>query len=442
MLSRSKVAIIGRPNVGKSTLFNILTGQRRSVVKNQPGVTRDLIFGESEAFGREFDLIDTGGLTESEDVFSKLIKESVTEFLDTVDVAIVVMDARAGLIPEDRELIKIISEKDLPAVLVCNKIDRADEQDILVAEFYEFGLDVIPASLEQRRGLGDLMEWLSQNVQETEPKEELDPEDSFKIAILGKPNVGKSSMFNRLVGEERVLVSDVAGTTIDSIDTVLKIGEDQYTFIDTAGLRKQRKRIEGLEKISAVMSEKSLEKADLVFLVIDAREGPTDQDARILQAIQENHKGVIVIANKADVAKEEVEAFRKKFRAQIEARFHFFKDVSVVFTSAKTGSGFEKMFSELKAYRDKLQIRIPTRELNEFFTNVIRQAPAPLYGTKTVKFYYLTQTKQMPPSFIAFANHPDGVNDSYRRFLINRIKENWKLDGVPIRIFAMKSRSR
>lgn len=432
-----KVAVIGRPNVGKSTLFNILTGSRKSVVKNQAGVTRDIILEPCEVWGKHFDLIDTGGITEAHDTFSQLIREHVIDFLQTVDFLILVMDGRDGLIPEDREIIRIAQTTGLPFLLVVNKVDKLHEEDIKKAEFYEFGEDVLAASFEQRRGISEVLEWIHQHL----PEETEQITEGTTIAIVGKPNVGKSSIVNALLGEKRMIVSNIAGTTTDSVDTPFIFNDKKYILVDTAGLRKHSKREDHLEIISAFKSQESIRKADIVLLMIDGTIGPTDQDARIMQAILEDHKGVIVVANKSDLGKYEVPEYRKTFKEQVEKVFHFFTDVPYVMTSAKTGQGLDDLLEKIEWVSDKLKMKISTSDLNDFFFKTIRQAPAPVWGIKNVKFYYVTQTMQQPPAFIAFANHPDGVDNSYRRFLIKNLKQEFDLVGIPLRIFVMKSRA-
>lgn len=435
-LFASKVAIIGRPNVGKSTLFNILTDSRKAVVKNQPGVTRDIMVEPVSIWGKSFDLIDTGGVTEASDLFSKLIKEQVTEFLFSVDFIVAVMDGRAGLLPEDRDIIKLAKQTGRPMLLVINKVDRQHEEDLLKADFYEFGLDVVAASFEQRRGVSDVLEWIVKMVPEA-PKT---VNDGTRIAMVGKPNVGKSSLCNCLLGTHRMLVSDVAGTTIDSVDSPFEYNDEKYIIVDTAGLRRQSRREDGLEIISAFKSQESIRRADIVLLVVDGTIGPTEQDAKIMQAILEDHKGVILVANKSDLGQTEVEHYKQTFLSQVAKVFHFFVDVPVVFTSAVKGHGIDQLFAEIESVTRKMNFKVTTSELNDFFFETIRKAPAPVWGTTNVKFYYLTQTYQKPPAFIAFANHPDGVDNAYRRFLIKNLKDRFDLHGTPIRIFCMKSR--
>ncbi|WII70972.1 ribosome biogenesis GTPase Der [Bdellovibrio sp. 22V] len=431
-----KVAIIGRPNVGKSTLFNIITDTRKAVVKNQAGVTRDINIEPVDIWGKQFDLIDTGGITEAGDIFSKLIREQVTEFLHSVDFIVAVMDGRSGLMPEDRDIIRVAKQTGKPFLLVINKVDKVVDEEMIKADFYEFGVDMIACSFEQRRGVGEILEWITNQI----PEATAAVKEGMNIAIVGKPNVGKSSICNCLLGANRMIVSDVAGTTIDSVDSPFIYNGKRYTLVDTAGLRKSAKREEDLEIISAFKSQEAIRRADIVLLMVDGTIGPTDQDARIMQAILEDHKGVILVANKSDLGGREIPEYRKTFREQVQRTFHFFDDVNVVFTSAKTGYGVEELFEMIEKVSDQMNFRVPTAELNDFFFETIRKAPAPVWGTTNVKFYYLTQTFQRPPAFIAFANHPDGVTNSYRRFLIKNIKERWGLHGLPIRIFCMKSR--
>lgn len=431
-----RVAIIGRPNVGKSTFFNILTDSRKAVVKNQPGVTRDIQIEQVELWGRNFEIIDTGGITEATDEFSQLVKAQVKEFLAEADFLIVVMDGRSGLLPEDRDVIKIAKSVGKEAILVVNKVDKVSEEDLVLSEFYEFGMPVVATSFETRRGISQVLEWIYSHL----PEKEAAIFDGPSLAIVGKPNVGKSSLVNALLGEERMLVSEIAGTTVDAIDTPFLYKGKKYRLIDTAGLRRSSKREDDVEIISAFKSQESIRRANVVLMVIDCTVGPTDQDAKILSLILESHKGVVLVANKSDLGREEMENYRKWFKEKVEQELHFFPDIPMVFTSAKTGHGLRELLDQIEDVSRKLNFKIPTGELNDFFFETIRKAPAPVYGTNNVKFFYLTQTLQKPPSFIAFANYPDGVTPGYRRFLIKHIKERWSLQGIPIRIFVMKSR--
>lgn len=433
-----KVAIVGRPNVGKSTLFNILTDSRKSIVKNQPGVTRDLVIEPVEIWGKTFDLIDTGGVTEAQDLFSKLIKEQVTEFLETTDLIIAVMDGRSGLVPEDRDILKLVKKSGKDCLIVVNKVDKVLEDETAKADFYEFGQDLVSCSFEQRKGIAEILEWITQRI----PEKIITKDRGITFSIVGKPNVGKSSLCNAILGMPRMMVSAVAGTTIDSIDSQFEYKEKLYTLVDTAGLRRPSKRDDHVEIISAFKSHEAIRRSQIVLLVIDALEGPTEQDAKILNSILEDHRGAIIVANKSDLAKKESADYKEIFLEKIKREFHFFTDVRVVFTSAKNKNGLEDLLREIEVVESLISFRVSTRDLNDFFFSAIRRAPSPVYGNSNVKFFYLTQTYQKPPAFIAFANHPDGVTVGYRRFLINQIKEHYKLNGIPIRIFCMKSRQR
>ena len=429
----SRVAIIGRPNVGKSTLFNYLTDSRKAVVKNQPGVTRDIQIEPGEVWGVKFDVIDTGGLTESQDLYSKLIREQVIDFLKSVDHLIVVLDGRAGLCPEDRDIIRIAKESGRPFMTVINKVDHLHNIELLTAEFYELGVELKTASFEQRYGMDEVLEWIVDQVKRTEHTTRA----GLTLAMVGKPNVGKSSLCNRLLGEKRLLVSDRAGTTTDAVDTELVYEGRKFVLIDTAGLRRSVNRGEDLEIISTFKTRDAIGRSDIVLLVVDGNEGPTSQDAKILERILDKHRAVIMVANKIDLAEERMPAYRSWFRKRVEEEMHFFPEIQIAFVSAKTGRGLKDLFDLVVEMEQKITQRIPTRELNDFFIKVIRQAPAPVWGIQNVKFYYLTQTNQQPPAFIAFANHPDGVTPAYRRFLSKRIQEKWQLKGIPIRIFVM-----
>lgn len=433
-----KVAIVGRPNVGKSTLFNILTGTRKSVVKNQPGVTRDIVIEPVEIWGKTFDLIDTGGVTEANDLFSKMIKEQVIEFLESVDLILLVVDGRAGLIPEDRDIVTIVKKTGKPFQMIINKVDKVQDDETAKADFYEFADEPISAAFEQRKGISETLEWITNLI----PEKTIEKDRGITFSIVGKPNVGKSSLCNAILGVSRMMVSPVAGTTIDAVDSQFEYDNKVFTLIDTAGLRRSSKRDEDIEIISAFKSQEAIRRSQMVLLVIDAVQGPTEQDAKILEMILEDHRGVIIVANKLDLAKKENLHYRDRFMEQIERNFHFFTDVKVVFTSALEGKGLGDLMTAIHETVEKMNFRVSTSELNDFFFQAIRRAPAPRAGTVNVKFYYLTQTYQKPPAFIAFANYPDAVTPSYRRFLVNQLKEHFKLHGVPIRIFCMKSRSR
>ncbi len=435
--TKTQVAIVGRPNVGKSTLFNILTETRKAVVRDQPGVTRDLQIESVDLWGKTFDVIDTGGLTERQDVFSKLIKEQVSEFLSTVDLILFVVDGRSGLIPEDRDVMRLIKTLGKETLLLINKVDSAHEEELAKTDFYEFGFDLVTCSFEQRRGLSSILEWLHPRVRETQ---EIAGE-TLRLSIVGKPNAGKSSLCNALLGMPRLMVSEIAGTTVDAIEVPFTYEDQNLILVDTAGLRRSARREEDIEIISAFKSQEAIRRCDIAILVIDGELGPSDQDAKILELLLDAHKGVVVALNKSDLSRE-IPQFRQTLLSKMEREFHFIEDLPMVFTSATREHGLKELMNTVKEVAQKLGTRIPTSELNDFFFETIRKAPSPVWGNNNVKFYYLTQTQQMPPSFIAFANHPDGVTPSYRRFLIKHLKDRFDLKGIPIRVFCMKSRGR
>lgn len=430
-----RIAILGRPNVGKSTLFNILTRTRKAVVKNEPGVTRDVQIEPTEWWGHEFDVIDTGGITEATDTFSQLIKSNITDVLASADLVIVVMDSKSGLVPEDHDIIKIAKQSGKPIFLVVNKVDQMHKAEIHTSEFYEFGIDLTACSFERREGVEKIIEWIIENLPQ---KTESTKRQGVRLAIIGKPNAGKSSLCNFLLKSNRMLVSDIAGTTVDAIEAELDYNGYTYIITDTAGLRRSSKRKDGVEKLSSFKSYDAIDKSDIVLLLVDGIEGASVQEAKMVEYILSKHKPVILVSNKLDIAKEKIPEFRKSFRENTTNVFHFFEDIPIAFISAKTGSGVDSLFEQIEDLWSKLTINIKTSKLNDFFFESIRMAPAPVFGTKNVKFYYLTQTQQVPPSFIAFANHPEGVTTGYRRFLIKKLKERFDLWGVPIRIFVMK----
>ncbi len=433
-----RVAIIGRPNVGKSTLFNFLTRSRKAVVKDQPGVTRDILVGQADWWGQSFEVLDTGGLTGSADIFSAMIYKQVMSILKYVDHLVLVMDAKTGLLPEDKDVIRIAKESGKPFFIVLNKVDREQEANLLKSEFYEFGFDILHASFERRDHTDEIVEKILKAMPKQAPLERT----GLRVAIIGKPNAGKSSLFNAIVGANRALVSEIAGTTIDAVEERYRYKNQELIMIDTAGLRKQAKRLgrgDGVEIISAYKSYEAIDRADLVLLVMDATLGPSEQDAKMVSYINDKAKAVVIIANKYDLLKEAVPEPKKWFRDRLDYEFHFAPDLPVAFTSASRGEGVENLLDDVLEIWKKVNMKISTRKLNDFFYDVIRQAPSPVYRTTNVKFYYLTQTEQRPPSFIAFANHPEGVTPAYRRFLIKRIQAEFGLEGIPVRVYIMKS---
>jgi GTPase len=433
-----RVAILGRPNVGKSTLFNILTRTRNAVVKNQPGVTRDIQAQMADWWGKTFEILDTGGITNRMDDFSPLILKQVIEALGRIDLIVIVMDGKLGLHPEDRDIIRIAKEAGKPFFVVVNKVDRDHEAELHRADFYELGVDLIHTSFEQRINVDQVVEKIKSFI----PEDGTKLREGIRFVIMGKPNVGKSSLANAMLGDNRMIVSPVAGTTVDAIEEEMQYKDQNLILVDTAGLRRRGKRFakrDGVEILSAYKTEDAIRRADVVLLVIDSTLGPTEQDARMIKIAYDKAKPVIVVANKTDLARLQRDKHREWFRERLGFEFHFVEDLPVIYTSAAKHEGIDMVMDEILRMAKKLHFKISTSKLNDFFYDAIRSAPAPVYGNTNVKFYYLTQTEQKPPSFIAFANHPDGVSPSYRRFLVKRIQKEWGLEGVPVRMFVMKS---
>lgn len=433
-----KVGLVGRPNVGKSSLFNYLTRTRSAVVKDEPGVTRDIKKGTAEWWGQEFYVYDTGGVTDHAEGLFEIVKRQVFDTIQTLDLVVLVLDAKMGFHHDDRVLLQTIKKAGKPFKCIVNKVDRPEETENILADFYQLGEDeFLPLSVEHQDGVHELIEWINSHNQVEEIVE--DEDRAIRISIVGKPNVGKSSLVNCILGQEAQVVFDQPGTTVDAVDHDYYYNDKRYTIVDTAGIRRQSKREDGIEYISAVKSYEAIDRSDIVLLVVDGTIGPTRQESKIIEYLFEKHKAVILVFNKSDLAKEKSKTYREDLKFALESQFHFFEDIRYTYTNAKDGYGIQALFALIEKTWVDLNIRIPTSQLNKFFSEAIRQAPAPVYGSKDVKFYYLTQTQQRPPSFIAFANRPEGVNPSYRRFLSKRIKERWNIQGIPIRIFAMKS---
>lgn len=437
-MSKPIVAIVGRPNVGKSTLFNALAGERIAIVQDKPGVTRDRIYAEVNWLNMEFTLIDTGGIEpESKDIILSQMREQAEIAIATADVIVFMTDVRQGLVDSDAKVADMLRRSKKPVVLVVNKVDSFEKFMPDVYEFYNLGIgDPVAISAASKLGLGDMLDVITSHFNK-ENMEEVEDERP-RIAIVGKPNVGKSSIINKLVGEDRVIVSDIAGTTRDAIDTTVKFHGKEYVFIDTAGLRRKNKIKEELEKYMIVRTVSAVERADVVIVVIDAGEGVTEQDAKIAGIAHERGKGVIVAVNKWDVVEKD-DRTMNKFSAKIRDTLAFMPYAELMFISAKTGQRLFKMYETIDAVIENHALRVATGVLNEIMSEAVAMQQPPSDKGKRLKLYYITQVSVKPPTFVIFVNDKELMHFSYTRYIENRIREAFGFKGTPLR-FIIRER--
>ena len=430
-MDRPVVCIVGRPNVGKSTLFNKIAGRRIAITEDTPGVTRDRIYAEAEWLNKYFTLIDTGGLEPaSEEIIPLNIKRQAEVAIDTADVILFVVDGLDGLNTTDREISDMLRKSGKEVLLVCNKIDTGKTTDE-VFEFYELGLgSPIEISAEQGLGIGDLLDEVIKHF--PEDKDTDYDEDIIRVAVIGKPNVGKSSLINNILGEERVIVTNIPGTTRDAIDTYFTYENDKYVFIDTAGLRRKRSIYENVERYSVVRTLTAVDRADLCILVIDATEGVTEQDTKIAGYAHENGKGIIIAVNKWDIVEKDTNT-SYKFEKDIRTKLGFITYAPIVFISAKTGRRVNKLFELLKVVNSNYNLRISTGVLNDIINEAVILNQPPSDKGVRLKIYYGTQVAIKPPKFLIFINKRKLMHFSYQRYLENQIRQYFGFEGVPIR---------
>ncbi len=434
-MSKPMVAIIGKPNVGKSTFFNYIVGQRLSIVEDTPGVTRDRIYADSNWRGRDFTLIDTGGIEpELEDVIHVGMREQANIAINIADVIVFVTDIKQGITASDQEIAIMLRKSKKPIVLVCNKADNFGKPDPNLYEFYNLGLgNPYPVSSTNALGIGDVLDAIYEHFPEKEENES--DSEIINVAIIGKPNVGKSSLVNRILGENRVIVSNIAGTTRDAIDSYFENETGKYNFIDTAGIRRKSKVEENIEKYSVMRSLLAIERADICLLLIDATEGVTDQDTKIAGEAHEAGKGIIIVVNKWDEVEKETGTL-EKYKKEVYNRLSYLTYAPIIFISAKTGQRVDKLFNMIKRVANNNAMRIPTATLNQVINEAIAVVQPPTDKGRRLKILYATQVQTKPPTFVIFVNNKELFHFSYERYLVNQIRSNFDLEGTPVRIIS------
>lgn len=430
-MSKPIVAIVGRPNVGKSTLFNRLAGERLSIVDDKPGVTRDRLYADAEWLNYQFTIVDTGGIEpEANDIILKQMKQQAQIAIDTADVIMFVVDVKQGLVDADMQVANILRKAQKPVVLVVNKVDNMTKQNFDVYEFYNLGLgEPIPISAGQILGLGDMLD----EVVKYFPDKilQVEEDDSIKVAIIGKPNAGKSSLINRIIGEERLIVSDIAGTTRDAVDSPVIINNQKYIFIDTAGMRRKSKVEDGIERYSIIRAVSAIERCDVAVLIIDASEGITDQDTKIAGIAHERGKASIIAVNKWDKIEKDDKTMNK-FVKQIENELKYMPYAPMLFISALTGQRVNRLFEMIKMVSENHALRISTGLLNDIIIEATAMNQPPSDKGKALKIYYITQVSVKPPTFVLFVNDKALMHFSYQRYLENQLRDAFGFKGTPI----------
>lgn len=440
-MSKPIVAIVGRPNVGKSTLFNALAGEKISIVKDTPGVTRDRIYADISWLDYQFTMIDTGGIEpDTGDQMLSHMRDQAEIAVETADVIIFLTDVRQGLVDADYQVADMLRRSQKPVVLAVNKVDNYYKFILDTYEFYNLGLGTpFPVSANSKIGFGDLLDEVIAHCDPQTLKEEED--ERPKVAIIGKPNAGKSSMINKMLGEERLIVSDIAGTTRDAIDTVIKRNGKEYVFIDTAGLRRKSRVKEDIERYSVIRTVAAVERCDVAILVIDAEEGVTEQDAKIAGIAHERGKGMIIAVNKWDLIEKDDKTIYK-YTNQVREVLSFMPYAELVFVSAKTGQRFPKIFDLLDMVIENHALRVQTGVLNEILAEAVAMKQPPSDKGKRLKLYYMTQVSVKPPTFVVFVNDKKLTHFSYTRYLENQIRNAFGFKGTPIRIISRERKDR
>ena len=434
-MAKPTVAIIGKPNVGKSTFFNYIVGSRISIVEDTPGVTRDRVYAETNWRGRNFTVVDTAGIEpESDDTIISQMREQAKIAIDIADVILFLTDVKQGVTAADQEIAIMLKKSKKPVVLVCNKADNMSRDRNEIYEFYNLGMgEPYPVSAANALGIGDVLDALYENFPEKNDDE--DDDGRIKVAVIGKPNVGKSSLINKILGENRTIVSNIAGTTRDAIDTEYENEYGKYVLIDTAGIRRKSKVSESIEKFSIMRTLLAIERADVCLMMIDANEGVTDQDAKIAGEAHEAGKGVIIVVNKWDEYEKETGTL-EKYKKEVYNKLSYLSYAPIIFISAKTGQRVDKLFTMINNVAEQNAMRVSTSVLNQVINEAIAVVQPPSDKGKRLKILYGTQVSTKPPTFVIFVNNKELFHFSYERYLVNQIRKEFGLVGTPIRIIS------
>ena len=440
-MSKPVVAIVGRPNVGKSTFFNYIVGKRISIVEDTPGVTRDRIYADANWRGMDFTVIDTGGIEpESEDLIVSQMRNQADIAISMADVIVFVTDIKRGITNADNEIALMLRKSKKPIVLVCNKADNFGKTSDDIYEFYNLGLgDPHPVSSINALGIGDVLDAIYEKL----PKNDNEEDDStvIKVALIGKPNVGKSSLVNKILGENRVIVSNIAGTTRDAIDSEFENSYGKYVFIDTAGIRRKSKVTENLERYSVMRTSLAIERSDVCIFMIDANEGVTEQDAKIAGEAHEAGKGIIIAVNKWDEYEKDNNTV-EKYKKEIYNKLSYLSYAPIIFISAKTGQIVEKLYELINTVASQNAMRVSTSVLNQVLNEAIAIVQPPTDKGKRLKIFYMTQASTKPPTFVVFVNDKQLFHFSYERYLVNQLRKEFVLTGTPIRIIVREKRDK
>lgn len=439
-MSKKVVAIVGRPNVGKSTLFNVLAGEKIAIIKDIPGVTRDRIYADCQWRGTTFQVIDTGGIEpESDDVILKQMRRQAELAMDIADVIVFITDVKAGVTVSDEEVAHMLRKTKKPVVLVCNKCDRVGAPPDEMYEFYNLGLgDPLPISAGKKLGIGELLDEIYDKFGNIEP--EIEDDETIRVAVIGKPNAGKSSLINKILGEERVIVSDIAGTTRDAIDTYFENKHGKYVFVDTAGIRRKNKVYDQLEKYSVLKAKGAIEKANVCLIMIDATEGVTEQDEKIAGLAHEAGKGVIIVINKWDLVEKETNTL-EKYKKQVYDKLAYLSYAPIIFISAQTGQRVEKIFDMINEVDKQNAQRIPTGLLNDVLAEATTITQPPSDKGRRLKVYYMTQVSTRPPTFVIFVNSKELMHFSYVRYIENHLRKQFGFKGTPIHMIIRERKN-